>query len=37
VGISATGDVKAGTIIGKSLVDYNSDHIGTVEVAVGRT
>ena len=37
VGISATGDVKAGTIIGKSLVDYDSDHIGTVEVAVGRT
>ena len=37
VGISATGDVKAGTIIGKSLIDYDSDHIGTVEVAVGRT
>ena len=37
VGISATGNAKAGTIIGKSLVDYDSDHIGTVEVAVGRT
>jgi hypothetical protein len=28
---------QAGTIIGKSLQDYDSDHIGTIEVAVGRT
>jgi len=28
---------QAGTIIGKALQDYDSDHIGTIEVAVGRT
>ena len=37
VGISAGGTAKTGTVIGKSLADYNSDHIGTIEVAVGRT
>lgn len=37
VAISASGDAKAGTIIGKALENYESDHIGTIEVAVGRT
>jgi hypothetical protein len=37
VGISAGGNAKTGTVIGKALSDYNSDHIGTIEVAVGRT
>ena len=37
VGISAGGDAKTGTVIGKAIADYNSDHIGTIEVAVGRT
>jgi len=37
VGVSASGEARAGTIIGKALVDYDSDHIGTIEVAVGRT
>ena len=33
----AAKDVKAGTMIGKALEEYNSDHIGTIEIAVGRT
>jgi len=37
VGISAGGNAKTGTVIGKAIADYNSDHIGTIEVAVGRT
>ena len=37
VGISAGSNAKTGTLIGKALEDYNSDHIGTIEVAVGRT
>jgi len=37
VAISVGGNAKAGTIIGKALAEYNSDHIGTIEVAVGRT
>jgi hypothetical protein len=37
VAISAKGNAKAGTIIGKALENYQSDHIGTIEVAVGRT
>ncbi len=36
VAISAGTDAKAGTILGKALQDYDSDHIGTIEVAVGR-
>lgn len=36
VAVSAGGDAKAGTIIGKALENYDSDHIGTIEVAVGR-
>ena len=37
VAVSVGGDAKAGTIIGKALENYDSDHIGTIEVAVGRT
>ena len=37
VAMAATGEVKAGTSVGKALQEYNSDHIGTIEVAVGRT
>ena len=37
VAISAGGNAKAGTIVGKALQDFESDHIGTIEVAVGRT
>jgi hypothetical protein len=32
----ATETAQAGTIIGKALENYDSDHIGTIEVAVGR-
>jgi hypothetical protein len=32
----ATQSAQAGTIVGKSLENYDSDHIGTIEVAVGR-
>jgi hypothetical protein len=28
---------RVGNIVGKALQDYDSDHIGTIEVAVGRT
>jgi len=34
--VSAGGDAKTGTVIGKALENYDSDHIGTIEVAVGR-
>ena len=37
VAVAATGDVKVGTVVGKALKDYESDHIGTIEIAVGRT
>ena len=37
VAVSAKGAVQAGTIIGKALETYDSDHIGKIEVAVGRT
>ena len=36
VATAATVDVKIGSVIGKSLENYDSDHIGMVEVAVGR-
>ena len=36
VAVSVGSGAKAGTIIGKSLENYDSDHIGTIEVAVGR-
>jgi hypothetical protein len=37
VAISSQGNAQPGTIIGKALENYDSDHIGTIEVAVGRT
>ena len=37
VAVAATGDVKVGTVVGKALEIYDSDHIGTIEIAVGRT
>jgi hypothetical protein len=37
VAVAGGDDIKVGTVIGKALVDYDSDHIGTIEVAVGRT
>jgi hypothetical protein len=37
VAIAAGGNVKVGTVVGKALVNYDSDHIGTIEIAVGRT
>jgi len=33
----AAVDVKVGTVVGKALQNYDSDHIGTIEIAVGRT
>jgi len=30
-------EAKVGTIVGKALVEYDSDHVGTIEIAVGRT
>jgi len=37
VAISAGSNAKTGTLVGKALEDFESDHIGTIEVAVGRT
>ena len=37
VAIASTGDIKTGSSVGKALQEYDSDHIGTIEVAVGRT
>jgi len=36
VAISSGEEAKPGTIIGKALENYDSDRIGTIEVAVGR-
>ena len=36
VAVSAGARAETGTVIGKALQDYDSDHIGTIEVAVGR-
>jgi hypothetical protein len=36
VAMAATGDVKVGTVVGKALENYDSDHIGKIEIAVGR-
>lgn len=33
---SSKGDLKVGTIIGKAIESYDSDHIGIIEIAVGR-
>jgi hypothetical protein len=37
VAMAAVGDVKVGTVVGKAIKDYDSDHIGLSEIAVGRT
>jgi hypothetical protein len=37
VAMAAVGDVKVGTVVGKALKEYDSDHIGLSEIAVGRT
>ena len=37
VAISAGTEAKAGSIIGKALENYDSNHIGSIEVAVGRS
>jgi hypothetical protein len=37
VAVAASGDVKVGTVVGKAFVEYDSDHIGLIEIAVGRT
>ena len=37
VAVAAVGDVKVGTVVGKALKEYDSDHIGLSEIAVGRT
>jgi hypothetical protein len=36
VAVAATSDIKVGSMIGKALEDYDSDHIGTIEVVAGR-
>lgn len=36
VACAVIGDAKTGTIIGKALENYDSDTVGTIEVAVGR-
>jgi len=37
VAVAADKDLRVGTMVGKALQNYDSDHIGTIEVAVGRT
>jgi hypothetical protein len=37
VAIASSGVVMVGTVVGKALQDYDSDHIGKIEIAVGRT
>jgi hypothetical protein len=37
VAIAGGADIKVGTVVGKALQNYDSDHIGTIEIAVGRT
>jgi hypothetical protein len=37
VAVAAGSDVKVGSVVGKALVEYDSDHVGTIEIAVGRT
>jgi hypothetical protein len=34
---TVSNDPKVGTIVGKAIEDYDSDHIGTIEIAVGRS
>jgi hypothetical protein len=37
VAVAEDKELRVGTVIGKALQDYDSDQIGTIEVAVGRT
>ena len=37
VAVAAGSSVAVGTVVGKALKNYDSDHIGLVEIAVGRT
>jgi len=37
VAIASKGNLQVGTMIGKALENYDSDHIGMIQVAVGRT
>ena len=37
VACAVLGDAKTGTIIGKALENYDSENVGTIEVAVGRS
>ena len=37
VAVAANSDARVGTVVGKAIKDYDSDHIGLVEIAVGRT
>jgi hypothetical protein len=37
VAVSSANKAEAGTIVGKALENYDSDHIGIIEVAIGRT
>jgi len=37
VAVSAGSVTATGTVIGKALKEYDNDHIGTIEIAVGRT
>ncbi len=38
-GVATAGNenVRVGTVVGKALQDYDSDSVGTIEIAVGRT
>ncbi len=36
VAVAANGKIDVGTLVGKALEEYDSDHIGMIEVAVGR-
>ena len=36
VAVAAAGDIKVGSMIAKALEDYDSDHIGLIEVVAGR-
>lgn len=36
VAVAASGALSVGTLVGKALENYDSDHIGMIEIAVGR-
>ena len=37
VAVAADSGIEIGSVIGKALENYDSDHIGTIEISVGRT